>query len=544
MPIHVLPPDVASRIAAGEVIERPSSVVKELLENALDAGAGEIGIEVQNGGVGLIRVTDNGAGLSEDDAELAFRRHATSKISGLDDLEHISTLGFRGEALPSIAAVADVEVLTADGTSGGGIFLRLENGEITARERRSRPAGTTFTVRHLFRSLPARLKFLKSPATEAGHIASVVSQYALAFPSVRLNLMVDGRSSLRTTGDGDLRAAAAQVYGLDIAGKLLEVDAGEGFIRVTGLSSPPSVQRAGRTYLNFFVNHRCVRNALLNRAVDQAYEGLLMTGRHPLVILNIVMPTEEVDVNVHPTKQEVKFRSNNIVFNAVARALRDALDRAPLPRVAAGADQIDGPTLWARFLPSTALPVLRTVGQLNSSYILAEGEQGLYLIDQHAAHERVLFERVLQHRAENKPDVQGMLEPLTLELTPAQAAVLRDSLDLLGEFGFKLEPFGERAYLVRTVPAVLDGVNVLDALKELLESLAGEQDALKREISVARSLACHGAVRAGQQLSSEEMRGLIMQLEKTSSPRTCPHGRPTMIHLSSQQLKKEFGRIG
>jgi DNA mismatch repair protein MutL len=545
MPIHVLPPDVASRIAAGEVIERPASVVKELLENALDAGATDIIIEIQNGGVSFIRVTDNGVGLSAEEARLAFTRHATSKITGLDDLERIITLGFRGEALPSIAAVAEVEMLTSDGRNAGGAYLRLENGDFTAEERRGRAKGTTVTVRRLFASLPARLKFLKSSQTESSHIATVVSQYALAFPAVRFNLSIDGRASLRTNGDGNLRSSASQVYGLDTAQKMLEVGSGDDLLRISGLAGPPSVQRSSRSYLSFFVNHRCVRNSLLNRAVDQAYAGLLMTGRHPLVILNISLPTQDVDVNVHPTKQEVKFRSNNAVFNAVAKALRDALDKAPLPAMAAvGSDDSLAPSLWERFLPSVALPALRTVGQLSSSYILAEGPEGLYLIDQHAAHERILFERVLKQRAEQKPEVQGMLEPLAVELTPAQDAALEGSLELLGEFGFTLEHFGGRTCLVRTVPAVLNSAQVLEALKELLEALAGEPDALKREVSIARSLACHGAVRAGQQLDNEEIRSLIMQLEKTSSPRTCPHGRPTMIHLSSQQLKKEFGRTG
>jgi len=546
MPIHVLPPEVTSKIAAGEVVDRPASVVKELLENSLDAGATEITIEAQNGGVSLIRVTDNGSGLDEREAEVAFLRHATSKITGLDDLEHINTLGFRGEALPSIASVADVEMLTSNNASAAAAYLRLENGEIAVKEKRSRPQGTTFTVRHLFRNFPARLKFLKSANTEAGHIANVVSQYALAFPDVKFNLQVDGRVNLRTSGDGDLRSTVAELYGRETAQKMLNVESGDDLVKLGGLTSPPSVQRSSRSYLSFFVNRRYVRNSLLARAVDTAYQGLLMTGRHPVVILNIAIPPEEVDVNVHPTKIEVKFRNNNAVFTAVEKALRQTLEKAPLPNISiTSGEDAQALSLWERAAAATAaLPVLRTLGQLSASYILAEGPEGLYLIDQHAAHERILFDRLTAQRAASKPEIQGMLEPLAIELSPTQEQAYRNSGQLLKEFGFDIETFGERICLVRTVPAMLNAANLTDTLKELLDTLGGEQDRAQQEQKAAQTLACHGAVRAGDVLEMEEMRRLIVQLERSSQPRTCPHGRPTMIHLSSQQLRKEFGRTG
>jgi len=546
MPIKVLSPEVASKIAAGEVIERPSSVVKELLENSLDAGATEITVEAQNGGVSFLRVTDNGCGLSAVEAEIAIRRHATSKITKLDDLEHISTLGFRGEALPSIAAVADVEILSKDPDSNAATYLHLENGKVTAREKKSRPRGTTITVHHLFRSFPARLKFLKSPSTEAGHLATFVGQYSLAFPEVKFQTIIDGRVNLRTSGNGDLRLAIAEIYGLEIAQKMLVVASGEAMIKIEGLCSPPSVQRSSRSYLSFFVNRRYVRNSLLSKAVEAAYGGLLMTGRHPVVILNISIPPEEVDVNVHPTKLEVKFRSNNAVFTAVQKALNNALVKAPLPAVTISPDNdARAASLWERSpVAAAGLPVLRTLGQLSASYILAEGPEGLYLIDQHAAHERVLFEKIMAQRAEKKPELQGMLEPLAIELTPEQDQVFRRSADLLHEFGFDMEPFGERTWLLRAVPAMLNNTNLKETVKELLDMLGNEQDSQKREHKVAQSLACHGAIRAGEALDTEDMRRLITQLERTSQPGTCPHGRPTMIHLSSQQLKKEFGRSG
>ncbi len=544
MPIHVLPPEVTSKIAAGEVIERPSSVAKELIENSLDAGASEIVVEAHNGGVSYLKVTDNGCGLSAADVEIAVRRHATSKINALDDLQHISTLGFRGEALPSMAAVAEMEILTRDSGSSAAAYLHLENSKVTVREKKSRPQGTTITVRHLFRSFPARLKFLKSAGTEAGHITSIVSQYALAFPEVKFLLTLDGRTSLRTAGDADIRSAVSAVYGLETAKKLVDIEGTDGMLYVGGLASPPSIQHASRSYLSFFVNRRYVRNAILARAVESAYEGLLMTGRHPLAILNIAIPPEEVDVNVHPAKLEVKFRNNNEVFTAVARALRDALARSPLPSVRTESEEAGRPSLWERFPLARALPALQTLGQLSATYILAEGEEGLYLVDQHAAHERILFEKILAQHNEKKPEVQGMLEPLTLELSVQQENWMKSAGGLLNEFGFTMEPFGERTYLVRAVPAMLDGASLTDTIKELLEGIAGEQDSKSRELKAAQTLACHSAIRAGRQLNMDDMKNLLKLLLATSQPRTCPHGRPTMIHLSSQQLKKEFGRTG
>jgi DNA mismatch repair protein MutL len=543
MPIKVLPPEVTSKIAAGEVIERPASVVKELIENSLDAGASEIAVEVQNGGIGFMRIIDNGCGLSATEAELAIRRHATSKINGLEDLEHIHTLGFRGEALPSIAAVAEMEILTRDGESSAATYLRLDNGRIIIREKKSRPQGTTITVRHLFRNLPARLKFLKSPSTEAGHIINVVSQYALSFPEVRFLLTVDGRITLRTQGDGELRTVASEIYGLETGRKLLEFEGTEGFIFLQGLATPPGVERATRSYLSFFVNRRYVRNSLLAKAIEAAYQGLIMKDRYPLVILNISLPPEEIDVNVHPAKLEVKFRNNQLIFNAVTRTLRNALDKAPITSIKMSDNTDIYGSLMQTFSGSSSLPPLRILGQLSASYILAEGEDGLYLIDQHAAHERVLYDKIIAQQGDKNPDIQGLLDPFTIEVSPLQEETLQRASKLMEALGFKLEQFGSRTYLVRSVPAVLSGANLNEALYDLLDQLAEEKDTVRYGQTAARSIACHGAIRAGQTLSHEEMQGLIKQLEQTPQSRTCPHGRPTVIHLSAQRLKKEFGRI-
>ena len=569
MPIRVLDPKVVSRIAAGEVVERPASVVKELVENSLDAGSSQISIETKGGGLSLIRVIDNGIGIPSAEVELAFNRYATSKITDFEDLESISSLGFRGEALPSIAAVAQVDIATCAVGESIGSYLAVEGGRTINRKSQGRSPGTTVTVRNLFRKVPARLKFLKSLATENSHIANVVSQYALAFPELRFALFIDGRVALRTPGSGRLLDSVTQVYGLEIAQKMLEVGDREeewqsgapmATPRVTGMIGSPSVSRSSRGYLSFFVNRRWISSRLLAWAVEEAYHGLLMVGKHPIAIINISLPPGEVDINIHPTKTEVKFRNEHLVFGAVQKAVRQALiELAPVPKIEEVATTYVSPSeprqaLWtlpesgdslatsaplAPQPPAISLPVLRVLGQLSSSYIIAEGPDGLYLIDQHAAHERILFEKIKYQRS--PLEVQGLLEPVTFEVNPKQEEVLKSRYEDLGEFGFSIEPFGDRTYLVRAVPALLHDKDWAGMLRELLDSVSGEDKGGWVE-SLAISMACHGAVRAGQALTNDEMRELIQQLEQVSVPQTCPHGRPTMIRLSSEQLKREFGR--
>ncbi|MBA7623982.1 DNA mismatch repair protein MutL [subsurface metagenome] len=566
MPIKVLDKQVVSQIAAGEVVERPASVVKELVENSLDAGSSQIAVEVRGGGVSLIRVIDNGAGIPSGEVGLAFERYATSKISGVSDLQSIGSLGFRGEALPSIAAVAHVDIVTcADGESAG-TYLNLEDGVIANRKSQGRARGTTVTARNLFRKVPARLKFLKSLSTENSHIANVVSQYALAFPGVGFNLLLDGKPALRTAGRGQLMDSVIEIYGVEIAQNMLELKDGEwegGTVspRVTGMIGSPTVGRSSRDYLSFFINRRWVSSRLLAWAVEEAYHGLLMTGKHPVAVINISLPMSELDVNIHPTKSEVKFQNERRVFVAVQKAVRQALvEQMPVPRIEEVATTYASPAqreqaLWTAAVdrsqltslpevPQTlmaSLPVLRVLGQLMNSYIIAEGPDGLYLIDQHAAHERILFEKVNQQRSRQEMEVQGLLEPATFEVNWKQEAVLKSHYADLAEFGFSIEPFGDRTYLVRAVPHLLSGKDWAGMLRELLDSFSGENknDWLEK---VATSIACHSAVRAGQVLTDDEMRELVRQLEQAATPHTCPHGRPVMIHLSAGQLKREFGR--
>ena len=556
MPIKVLTPEVVSKIAAGEVIERPASVVKELVENSLDAGASEINVETRGGGVELIRVSDNGTGIPTSELELAFHRYATSKITDLIDLEDISSLGFRGEALPSIAAVAEVEILTRAPLESIGSYICLKKGEIVARESRPRQQGTSVIIRRLFCYLPARLKFLKSAATENSHIAYLVNQYALAFPEVRFSLITDKRNNLSTQGDGSLRNAVSQIYGLEVAQRMLGVAEESAFARVNGLVSPPSLNRTNRSYLTFFVNRRWIHSPLLTRAAEEAYHGLLMEGRHPVVILNLALPGRELDVNVHPTKAQVKFHNEQVMFVTTKKAIREALSKASMAKpiampAMAGAYQqrsftmvSDKEPTFTAPLPTLSLPILRVIGQLSNTYIIAEGPEGLYLIDQHAAHERILYERVLAQWARQEVEVQGLLEPITIELNPREEEILRANKDMLAQFGFDIEPFGDKSYLIRTIPALATRANLDEVMGAVLSDLDSKDEVTSWEQKIAQSLACHSAIRAGQQLSNEEMLALIRQLEQANQPRTCPHGRPTMIQLTSYQLEKEFGRAG
>ncbi len=586
MTIKILNSQVIARIAAGEVVERPAAAVKELVENSLDAGATVIAIEAKGGGIGLIRVIDNGQGIPPGQLELAFHRHATSKIISEADLESISTLGFRGEALPSIAAVAEVELVSCSNGDATGHYITLNDGQVTRHGIQGRPQGTTVTVRHLFRSFPARLKFLRSPATENSHLAVVVSQYALAYPEVKFNLAVDEKNIFSSPGTGNLRDAVLAVHGLETARNMLEIERDERWrdhaadrnITISGLIGTPQIARSSRDYLSFFVNRRWISSRLLARAVADAYHGLLPVGRHPVVVINIELPAREVDVNIHPAKSEVKFRDEHAVFGAVQKAVRGTLlSAAPVPTIQQTAGNYTALTRHAPVPTSTsssparipatplpvfaeiispekaapllrnALPALRPVGQIAATYIVAEGPDGLYLIDQHAAHERILFEKVQRQQNGRGIEVQGLLEPVVFEVTPRQDALLKlpgkDGAEaltvILTDFGITLEPFGKMTYLLRASPAGFDSKQAITALRESLDTPAGATDWREK---IAQSLACHGAVRAGQALDGDELRQLIRELEQTSNPHTCPHGRPTILHLGLSQLEKEFKR--
>jgi len=569
--IRILPPEVASRIAAGEVVERPASIVKELVENALDAGASRISVEANEGGVALIRVVDDGCGIEPDELPLAFSRHATSKLQDDADLGAIRTLGFRGEALPSIAAVSEVEAISRQADSPRAARVRLRFGALEEQGAAGAAPGSSFSVKGLFHEQPARLKFLRSAGAEASQIGAVVSHYALAYPEVAFSLRLDGRETFATGGTGSRREAAAGVYGRDVAAAMLETTEEDEACRVEALFTPPHISRASRNYITLFINRRWVRSRSLTYAVEEAYSGLLQTGRFPIAVVDLRLPPEEVDVNVHPAKAEVRLRNDRAVFSLVQRPIRRALSGlAPVgsespagwPRPAAqdgpgflfpAPSQADTP-LQSQLLPRQApagfeqaslpagVPIMRPLGQAGTTYVIAEGPAGLYLIDQHAAHERVLFERFLTSLTGAAAPSQPLLAPLVLELTPSQSSLVTSFMPSLREHGFEVEPFGPGGFLLRAAPADLRRDDPARAFVELLDLLTREDSPADPRRRVAASLACHAAVRAGQTLAMEEMRDLIQQLEACDTPQTCPHGRPTMLHLSSDELARRFSR--
>jgi DNA mismatch repair protein MutL len=578
MPIRILSDDVASQIAAGEVVERPASVVKELLENALDAGASQITIKVERAGRGMIEVSDDGMGISPSELLLAVGRHATSKLSSAEDLFHIKTLGFRGEALASIASVSRFTLVSRQPARAGGASVTVDGGRVGNVQELGAPVGTQVRVEDLFFNVPARLKFLKQDSTERQQIDGLVTRYALAYPHVRFHLQQDGKAVLQTTGSGNRREVLAHFYGLEIARQMLEVIQEDQDLRLTGFTSPVALTRSNRRDITFFINGRWVQDVALTSALVQAYHTYLMVGRYPLAALFIQLPPEEVDVNVHPAKEEVRFRHSDVVFSAVQRAVRRALlayspvpamggtswrlpstgnspeigwdmagelktavpAQSPLPDGESGqvTNEEDDP-------PSGQIPLLRLIGQVGLTYLIAEGPDGLYLIDQHAAHERVLFERLLK-QGQGKVPSQALLEPAVVNLPPAGARIIQDQLNILAHFGFEVELFGPNTFQVRSLPVLLSRLDPASALRVIVEDFEEDETPLQNTIEerlIAR-ICKRAAVKGGQALTMDEQQSLISDLERCHSPRTCPHGRPTMIHLSVDLLERQFGRRG
>ena len=565
MPIKLLEPEIAVKIAAGEVVERPVSVVKELVENSLDAGASQITVEVRGGGIEYICITDNGRGIPSEEIELAFHRHATSKLQKAEELEAIATMGFRGEALPSIASVSCLSLASRPPETEVGYHLQLEWGRVTKKGPKGCPPGTAVTVTNLFGNQPARLKFLKSTSAERARIYDLISRLALAFPEVRFRATVEGRTSLTTQGSGILMDVMSSIYGPRVAGPMLEVDGQEDSCKVSGLISSPSLTRADRSHITLLVNRRWVQSRRLSFVLEQAYHGLLPERRYPIAVINLALPYRDVDVNVHPSKREVRFHHEDQLFSAVQRAVRSALiASSPVPQVqlekanvpstqsfhpafvkpSSGVQsrfqpQFGSPSMGPT--PTEVMPMLRVLGQVRNTYMVAEGPNGLYLIDQHAAHERVLFDLLQETASQRAPQVQPLLEPVVVNLSPAQEERLSSCVEALEQYGFLVEPFGERSHLLRAVPSVVKDPTE-KALIEVLDLVASQTRLVEQEEALASSIACHSAVRGGMTLSQREMEELVRQLETTQNPHTCPHGRPTMVHLSSHDLEREFGR--
>lgn len=575
MTIKILADEVASQIAAGEVVERPASVVKELLENAIDAGASQITIRVESAGKRLIEVADNGSGISIDDLPLSVTRHATSKLVTADDLFHIRTLGFRGEALASIGSVSRMTVLSRNPSCDTGARIIVEGGKLMSREPVGGVAGTVVRVEDLFYNTPARLKFLKRDQTEKQQIDGLVTRYALAYPEKAIHLLQDNNPVLHTIGNGNRREILAQLYGVELARQLLEVIFEEEGLKITGFISPISINRSNRKDMTFFINGRWIQDTALNTALIKAYQTYLMVGRYPLAVLFLELTPEEVDVNVHPAKAEVRFRQPDLIFTSVQRAVRRALlAYSPVPQLTPTPWRVerqdtsqqltwqDSPPVWenqqniepqrvitdqtisaAPNLPG-GIPILRLIGQIGATYLVAEGPDGLYLIDQHAAHERVLYEKMTGLRGTVSSQI--LLEPVVMQLPPQSAGILKENLEVINRIGFEVDEFGINTFRLTAVPELFIRNDPRLAIRSVIEDFEEDETPLQgmiEERMIAR-ICKRMAVKGGMVLSIDEQQTLIHDLESCVSPRTCPHGRPTMIHLSVDLLERQFGRRG
>ena len=638
MTIRVLADEVASQIAAGEVIERPASVVKELIENSIDAGAKKIVVHIEQAGKKLIEISDDGCGIPADELETAVKRHATSKLRTADDLFHIHTLGFRGEALAAAGSVSRMTITTRTADSETARRIIVDGGFVTSNKPTGAPCGTTILIEDLFYNVPARLKFLKSDTTERNQIETLISRYALAYPEIRWELINENKTILQTNGNGSYREILSAIYGLETAKQFIEVELEEEGLSIFGYISPVGLTRSNRKEMNYFVNGRWVQEQALNASVQRAYQTLIMVGRFPIIALFITVEPEDVDVNVHPAKAEVRFRNPDKIIGAVHRTVRRGLiTQSPVP-------ELNTPTAWPSyrrtpppfdpngqgvptaeplwrsnlmntdetltaftpepsaapaqtpdesvpgfplprqttavyqpFMPqSTApvtqqekpefrqppqtpapdirsgsqaapfFPILRWIGQVGSTYIIAEGPDGLYLIDQHAAHERILYEKMLDAEANGTIVSQALLEPAVVQLPPWQASALEENMPILKHLGFEIEEFGPSAFRVLAMPSIFEKGSPAAAIAAVVEDI--ENDNVPMQGLTSERIASHVckrmAVKAGQTLTTDEQRTLIRDLEQCRSPRTCPHGRPTMIHLSIDLLEKQFGRKG
>lgn len=614
--IRVLPDELSNQIAAGEVVERPASVVKELVENSIDAGARKIIIEVEKGGKDLIRVDDDGMGMSWEDAELAFCRHATSKISIQDDLERIHTFGFRGEALPSIGSVAKVRLTSSMDENLGGKLVAVEAGKLQQTRQIGRPRGTVVEVRHLFFNTPARRKFLKGDSTEFSHIAQGVTQQALARPDIHFSLMHNGRSIINTAPTEQLLYRIAELFGSELAGELVQVNTESGDYQLNGFVSNPVYTRSNRTNQYVYVNGRLVRDKVIQHATQLGYSHLLPKGQHPVIFLFLQMDPALVDVNVHPSKAEVRFAFQSEVHRFVSQSLRSALSESeklpleapqkkeeeggPTESILSNKASLNSENLFSSASveygkrPDTLIPFARekfgdmqkslsalygglgstpsgegkqglgsanvfdqqgtpiselmysefeAIGQLENSFIIMQGKRGILLVDQHIAHERVLYERFRESAKNKKVDVQNLLFPESMEFSPGEAQILGSQLELLKGLGLELEPFGENGFLLRSVPAILKNEDYSQVIREILELADGPETALQKKYDeVLIMMACKSAIKINHPMDFDQMRKLISDLEQTEMPYTCPHGRPISLLFEMDDILKRFLR--
>ena len=583
--IKKLDPITIKRIAAGEVVERPASVVKELVENSIDANAKKIFIDILKGGLKRIKVVDDGEGMTYEDAQLAFERYATSKISNSEDLFHINTLGFRGEALASISSVSRVTLITRHKDSDIGTKVVVEGGVIKKVERVGCQVGTSITVDDLFFNVPARRKFLKSAMSEFSHIADVVMRYSLVYVDIFFRLTHNNKVVLSSPSAHDLIEKIYYVYGKDVAEHMVKIDFSNESLKITGYTSKPAVSRATKSAINFFVNGRYVISPLLYKALKEAYHTILPDDRYPIAVLNIEIDPTKVDVNIHPTKREVKFDDETLIFESIKKAVRDVLLKERLePDIREKELKISTPESIYSSKPlklessheQTQLPVYhaiksyqtklvdlakipsgkseikynlpwKIVGQIAKIFIVAYDDTNVYIIDQHAAHERILFERFYKEYNSGKIKKQELLEPLTIEVSPAEASLLKENLSYLLKFGLDISYFGANTFLIRAVPVILKKTIsqkvILDLIDDLFSSGDIKTGRIPSEREIIATIACHSAIRAGEILDTEQMSKLIKELlTEPENPFTCPHGRPTVLTIPFTRLYHLFKR--
>jgi DNA mismatch repair protein MutL len=575
--IQILSDEMASRIAAGEVVERPAAVVKELVENSIDAGATEISIWIERSGTNLIRVSDNGEGMTAEDLSLAVERHSTSKLRIEEDLFRIATLGFRGEALPSIGSVAKLEIVSRAATMGTGHRLRVEGGKKEGVRAAGVAIGTTVEIKELFFNTPARRKFLKSPGTELSHICDAVNRMALAFPMIHFRLHHDGRTVADYVAAREAKDRFLQVLGADVAASLSPFSRSSGDIEIDGFLSHVPTSYPNARYLFTFVNRRYVRDKVLNHAVMQGYDSLLMKGQYPAAVLFLRVPYDEVDVNVHPAKFEVRFRRQSEVHDGLAHAIRAALRdaaKSPLARTPQGANRPEPfyvresplPYIHGSGAPSHSspqastfvLPVqeavepngyfssLTVLGQILGCYLVCASGAGLVLLDQHAAHERVAFEKLRRQLDGGAVEKQNLLIPQTMEITAGEALLLERNLPVLERFGFMVEPFGPGCFAITAVPALLPEGDYVSTVRRMIAELADVESSEKLRQQLEERLAtiaCHSVIRANRKLEADEIRALLADLDQTDHATQCPHGRPVLIEFSRDRLDRMFKRI-
>ncbi len=605
------------KIAAGEVVERPSSIVKELVENAIDAGASAITVEIKGGGIQLIRITDNGSGISSDQVRIAFMRHATSKIRAIDDLQQISSLGFRGEALSSIAAVAQVELITKTADALAGIRYTMEGGVEKELEEIGAPNGTTFIIRNLFYNTPARAKFLKSPTTEGSYIGTLLEQMAMSHPGISFKFMNAGQTKLSTSGNQDLKEVIYQIYGREVTRELLELRHETEQLSIHGFIGKPSLSRGNRAMENYYVNDRYVKNQTVTKAIEDGYKSFLMQHRFPCTVLFLEVKKELVDVNVHPSKKEVRFSDQEGIYREIYRAINQTLSRKELIpevsfmperkkierqpifeiQVAKPAAETPAPVVVSeKTAPAKTAPVKlpepfeirrkelepprpkpfpsgvqedigeykqeslfednrlldpknkkkhQIIGQVFATYWLVEMEEKLFIIDQHAAHEKVMYERFIHRLKTQESMTQNLAVPLVISVDLRQQAVLETNLSLFCDFGFLVEPFGDKEYAIRGVPYELYGKEETGLFLDLLDGLQAAGKNVTEELFAQRiaTMACKAAVKGNHTMSRREVDVLIDELLDLDQPYHCPHGRPTIISMTKYDLEKKFKRI-